>query len=109
MGPSYRPPKEHRHKLSLTSTAVRIIEKLSPLSYRVALPAHSRIHDVLSIVHLKRFNGVSDDVRPLPVNVDDGGDEFEVEEIRVRGSGLGKWNIRLNGKVIPTRNVCGNH
>lgn len=84
LGPGYRPPRSHRHKIAPTSTPVRIIEKLSPLSYRVDLPAGSRIHDVLSIVHLRRFNGVGEDIRPLPVLEEGSGDKdvFEVEEIQ---------------------------
>jgi hypothetical protein len=46
------------------------------------LPAHSRIHDVISIVHTKQFRGKGENIRPLylPVLVDDMG-EWEVESI----------------------------
>jgi hypothetical protein len=78
----YKPPKEHGHKLGPLSTPVRITEKLSPLSYRVDLPTGSKIHDVLSIVHLQRFHGRGEDIRPLPVLADDNGHpEYEVERI----------------------------
>jgi hypothetical protein len=77
----YKPPKEHGHKLGPLSTPVRVVEKLSPLSYRVDLPAGSKIHDVLSIIHLRRFHGKGDDVRPLPILADDSHPEYEVERI----------------------------
>jgi hypothetical protein len=80
MGPGYKPPKDHRHKLGPLGTPLRIIEKLSPLSYRVALPANSRIHDIISIIHLRRYQGKDNGERPPPVVVD-GEEEWEVERI----------------------------
>jgi hypothetical protein len=78
----YKPPKDHGHKLGPLSTPVRVTEKLSPLSYRVDLPAGSKIHDVLSIIHLRRFHGKGDNVRPLPILADEDGHlEYEVERI----------------------------
>ena len=52
-GPGYKPPAEHRHKLAPIASPLRIAEKLSPLSYRVDLPRGSRMHDIISIVHLR--------------------------------------------------------
>jgi hypothetical protein len=66
MGPGYRPPKGHQHKLGPLGTPVRIVAKLSPLSYRVALPKGSRIHDVISIIHLRKFRGDASNIRPPP-------------------------------------------
>jgi hypothetical protein len=96
-GPGYKAPKPHDHKLAPVGTPLRIVEKISPLSYRVALPSHSRIHDVISIVHLRKYRGSGDHVRPLPVTVGND-EEYEVERIdgeRINSQGgkefLVKW------------------
>jgi hypothetical protein len=96
-GPGYKPTKPHDHKLAPIGTPLRIVEKLSPLSYRVALREGTRIHDVVSIVHLRPYRGRSDNIRPLPIKVDEE-DEFEVERIdgeRINSRGeleyLVKW------------------
>jgi hypothetical protein len=54
-----------------------MLERLSPVSYRLDLPEGSCIHDVVSILHLKEFKGSGEDIRPLPVMVD-GTEEWEV-------------------------------
>ena len=70
------------------STPIRILEKLSPLSYRIQLPVGSRIHDVVSVVHLQHYKGTdTDDIKPMPVQVD-GVEEYEVERIE------GEWKIK---------------
>ena len=76
----YKPPKAHSNKLGPTSTPVRIIRKISPLAYKVALPAGSKIHDVISIIHLKKYRNDTGDVRPLPIE-QEGTPEWEVEHI----------------------------
>ena len=84
-GPGYKAPTGHRHKLAPISTPLRITEKLSPLSYRLLLPAGSKMHDVVSIIHLRRYKGNGDDIRPLAVIAGDENDttaEWEVEEIQ---------------------------
>ena len=79
--PGYRPPHGHRHKLALISTPLQIIEKISPLAYRVQLPNDSKMHDVISIAHLQKFRGTNDHhIRPLPITID-GMEEYEVESI----------------------------
>ena len=47
------------------------------------LPAGSQIHDVISVVHLKRYNGENKDVRPLSIipGNEDTEPEWEVESI----------------------------
>ena len=40
----------------------------------------SRIHDMVSVVHLCKFKGAGDDIRPLPIKVDNV-EEWEVEKI----------------------------
>ena len=57
----------HSNKLGPTSTTVRIVRKISPLTYKVAFPAGSKIHDVVSIIHLKKYGSDTGDVRPLPI------------------------------------------
>lgn len=61
----YKPPKEYSSKLGPTSTPVRIVRKIFPLEYKVALPAASKIHDVVSsIIHLKKYgNDTGDDYK----------------------------------------------
>ena len=63
---------------------LQVIEKLSPLSYRLKLPPGSRIHGVVSIVHLKPCLGDPriDDGTPSPPPIEiDGVPEYEVERI----------------------------
>jgi len=79
-GPGYKPAAPHTHKLAPIGTPVRILEKLSPLSYRIELPPNSRMHDVVSIVHLRTYRGNADDIRPLPIEVE-GKEEYEVEQV----------------------------
>ena len=98
-GPGYKPPPEHNHKFAPVSTPVRILERLSPVSYRLDLPKGSRIHDVVSIVHLRRFKGSGEDIRPLPIIVDDK-EEWEVECIdgeRVTPQGVVQYLVRWKG------------
>jgi RNase H-like domain found in reverse transcriptase/Reverse transcriptase (RNA-dependent DNA polymerase)/Integrase zinc binding domain/Chromo (CHRromatin Organisation MOdifier) domain len=80
--PGYLPPKEHRTKIGPTSTPLRVIKKLSPLTYKLALPAGSQMHDVVSAVHLQKYGKDDGSVRPLPViEGEEGKEEWEVEEI----------------------------
>ena len=79
-GLGYKPPDAHSNKLGPTSTPVRIVRKISPLAYKVALPAGSKIHDVVSIIHLKKYGNDIGDIRPLPIE-QDGQPEWEVESI----------------------------
>ena len=79
-GLGYKSPKIHSNKLGPTCTPVRIVRKISSLTYKVTLSAGSKIHDVVSIIHLKKYGNDSDDVRPLPIE-QDGQSEWEVESI----------------------------
>jgi hypothetical protein len=97
--PGYRAPKNHNHKLAPLATPLRITEKLSPLSYRVALPTGSKIHDVISIAHLRRYRGTTDDIRTLPVTVEDK-EEYEVERIdgeRINTTGSVEYLVKWLG------------
>lgn len=97
-GAGYKPPSPHNHKLAPTSTPLRIKERLSPLSYRVDLPPGSSIHDVVSIVHLKKFRGEGSEIRPTPIVVD-GAEEWTVESIdgeRTR-DGCTEYLVRWEG------------
>jgi len=85
-GPGYKPLKVHRHKLGPLSTPLRVLERLSPNSYRLDLPEGSRIHDVVSVVHLRRFNGSGEGIRPLPVIGEAGEDEAEWEVEKIIGA-----------------------
>ena len=82
----YKPPKEHSSKLGPLGTPVRIIKKFSAITYKIALPAGSNIHDVVSIAHLRKFGKDTGDIRPLPIHVESGDNgiipEWEVESIK---------------------------
>ena len=96
-GPGYKAPKPHDHKLAPIGTPLRVREKISPLAYRLILPIGSRMHDVVSIAHLKRYQGNSD-FRPMPV--DDEHEEFEVERIdgeRVNSRGSTEFLVKWLG------------
>jgi hypothetical protein len=98
-GPGYKPPKPHDNKLAPLGTPLRITKKLSPLSYRLALPADSKIHDVVSIVHLCKYNGPGENIKPLPVRVDDE-EEYEVERIdgqRLNAQGVTEYLVKWTG------------
>jgi hypothetical protein len=41
----------------------QVIERLGPVTYRLQLPPHARIHDVFHVAFLKRFDGAAP--RPL--------------------------------------------
>lgn len=75
-GPGYKPAKPHDHKLTSLSIPLRIVEKLSPLFYRLALPKGDQIHSVVCVIHLRRYRGSGGDVQPLSVTVGDV-EEFE--------------------------------
>src|SRR5438034_1183704 len=85
-------PCIHTNSLRL-STAVRILKKLSPVSYRIELPQNSQIHDVVSIIHLRPFKGDPGELRPLPVLDDQGLETYEVERI------VGERKRRVKGKI----------
>ena len=96
-GPGYKPPKPHDHKLAPVATPLRISERLSPVSYRLDLPAGSRIHDVVSIHHLRRYRGSGEDIRPLPIMVDDE-KQWEVERIEGERIKLGRTEFLIRWK-----------
>jgi len=97
-GSGYKPPLPHRHKIAPISTPIRILEKLSPLSYRIQLPAGSRIHDVVSVVHLQHYKGSNtDDIKPMLVQVD-GVEEYEVERIEGERKMKGKKEFLVKWK-----------
>ena len=54
----------HPHKLAPTGTVVQILEAISPVAYRIRVPSSSRMHDVVSIEHLRRYNRRSSDTSP---------------------------------------------
>jgi hypothetical protein len=66
--------------LAPVATPVRVVERLSPVSYRLDLPFGSKIHDVVSVLHLRRYHGEGLDVHPAPIVIDDE-EEWEVERI----------------------------
>jgi hypothetical protein len=75
----YKLPASHAYKLTSISISLRIIEKLLLLLYRIALLARSRIHDVVSIIHLKSFKDTTD-IYLLLIEVDRE-EEYIIERI----------------------------
>lgn len=97
-GPGYKAPHPHQHKLAPLGTPLRIIEKVSPLAYRLKLPANSKIHDIVSIAHLKKYRS-DEQLRPLPIVVDER-EEYEVERIdgeRVNSWGTTEYLVKWEG------------
>ena len=74
-GLGYKPSKKHSHKFGPLSTPVRIIKKISRAAYKVTLPAGSRIHDVISILHLQKYGNDTGEICPLPITDDSGEEE----------------------------------
>jgi hypothetical protein len=68
--PDYNPLTEYNHKFAPVSTPVRILERLSPIPYHLDLSKDSRIHDVVSILHLREFKGSDEDSQYLYI-IDD--------------------------------------
>jgi hypothetical protein len=95
--------KEHRSKLEPTGTPVRIIKKLSPIKYKIALPAGSRIHDIVSIAHLRKYGKDTGDVCPLPIISEDGDqpEEWKVKEIHGARTKKGKKEFLIKWKGYP--------
>ena len=80
------------------STPLRIIKKISSLAYKLALPPNSKMHDVVSIMHLKRFNGNdTGEMKPLPI-IQDGSEEWEVEAIEGERTVKGKKEYLIKWK-----------
>jgi hypothetical protein len=46
----------------------------------VVLPTGSKIHDIISIIYLRSFKDTTDDIRPLPIEID-GEEEYTIERI----------------------------
>lgn len=98
-GPGYKPAKPHTHKLAPVGKPFRIIEKISPLSYRLDFPANAQLHDVVSIIHLRKYQGTNTDLRPLPIQIN-GEDEYEVEGIegqRTNAQGSTEYLVKWKG------------
>lgn len=107
-GLGYKPPKPHDHKLAPIGTPLRIVKKLSPLSYCLALPDDTRIHDVISIIHLRRYRGSGEGIRP-PLIAIDNEEEYEVEHIDgERINSRAYPSIWLSGMDMQTRREHGN-
>lgn len=98
-GAGYKPPKPYDHKLAPLGTPLRVLKKLSPLSYRLAIPNDSKIHNVVSIVHLRKYKGMGENIKPLPIQIDDR-DEYEIERIdgmRINSQGSVEYLVKWTG------------
>jgi hypothetical protein len=94
--------RERKRKLAAKfSGPYEIIEVISPVAYRLQLPVGTKAHDLFHARMLKPYHGDANTERatlpPLPVVMQDGEKEFEVESIishrRQRGKSqyLVKW------------------
>ncbi len=98
----------------------RILEKISPLTYRLALPRHLRLHSAFHVDRLKRWQESSRGHRVSAMElgpIDEQTQEYEVEEIlrsRMVRRGRGKrreFLIRWKGYPLhdatwePERNL----
>jgi hypothetical protein len=84
--------------ISSLSEARPALERLSPVSYRLDLPSNSHIHDVVSVIRLKEFQGEGKGIRPLPVVLEEH-EEWEVQSIdgeRLR-EGIAEYLVRWKG------------
>jgi hypothetical protein len=106
--PGYRLP--NTTKLSpILQGPFRILERVSDLAYRLELPAHWKIHPVISVIHLEQAH-VDDYNRrvPTPPPVLVGGqEEHEVERIVRQETGrfLVKWRHRDEETWEPIKNL----
>jgi hypothetical protein len=83
-----------------------VMERVSPVAYRIQLPASYPIHPVINIAHLEKYHTSPPEFREQPkkslnrANFDIL-EEFEVEKI------VGEsWKKGWNGKCIPLYRVC---
>jgi len=108
--PGYLPPKEHRTKIGPTSTPLRIVKKLCPLTYKLALPAGSQMHDVVSVVQLQRYGKDDGNIRPLrPLfRVLKAKKNRRLKKYWITAWSKGRKNIWSGGKDTPKTRHHGN-
>lgn len=64
----------------------KVLERIGRLAYRIELPGHMKIHDVISVAHLDPADAPSADPfartqSPPPVVMVDGAEEWEIEKL----------------------------
>ena|SRR5271163_3524115 len=91
----YRSPKEDRSKIGPSGTPLRIVKKPSPLTYKLALPMGSQMHDVVSAVHLCKYGKDAGEVRPLPIIEDNG----------IRSTPANRLQSCLSGVVVKEEKI----
>ena len=52
----YGSPFKRKNKLDATSQLVRIVDMVTPGAYRINPPEGSKMHDVVSIEHLRKYS-----------------------------------------------------
>jgi hypothetical protein len=67
----YKSSAEYQYKLDSLLSFLHIVQKISLLVYKVALSLDSKIHDVVSIVYLKKFKSNNKTLRSLSVIQED--------------------------------------
>ena len=81
---------------------MQVVQQINPVSYKLALPAESRLHPVFHVSQLKKVVGNPDRVLPLPSTVTDDL-EWVVEPLQIkdiRGSGP-EQSVLVQWKGLP--------
>ena len=83
----------------------RIVDLVGKQAYRLALPAHYRIHNVFHVSYLelrkRRANNDTSPELPSPDLIDDE-EEYEIKEILNRRCRKGRWQYEVKWAGYPT-------
>ena len=77
---NYKSLQDHKHKFASIDIFIHIVEYLSSLFYRLNLSSDSHIHNMISIIHFRKFNDIGDDINSLLIIMNDV-EEWEIEKI----------------------------
>ena len=68
---NYKSLQDHKYKLTFIDILIHIIKYLSSLFYQLNLSSNSHIHDMISIIYLRKFNDIDDDINFLFIIMND--------------------------------------
>jgi transposase InsO family protein len=77
-----------------------ILEKISPITYRLRLPASYPMHPVLNIAHLEKYNPSDQTLGERPTRHLNRADFSEVPEFEVESIIKSKWKKSRNGRRV---------